>query len=111
MPWPGASDPLPPTKKAPLLVAAMPSFQDGQESRITKASDAKVDLHFWDPSDASSIKESIFQAENRVHYNSRTDFTDPASLKDQSMGLFSVKKMIELAGLKPISLNRRRTSL
>ncbi len=47
----------------------------------------------------------------RVDYNPRTDFTDPASLKDQSMGLFSVKKMIELAGLKPISLNRRRTSL
>jgi hypothetical protein len=28
-------------------------------SPFAKASDPKVDLHFWDPSDASSINESI----------------------------------------------------
>jgi hypothetical protein len=34
-----------------------------------KASDPKVDLHFWDPIDAFSLKESIVRAENRIHFS------------------------------------------
>src|SRR4051794_32061184 len=50
---------------------ALGELQNVEHRSRARASDPKVDLHFWDPSDAPLFEERIVRAKNRNHFFAR----------------------------------------
>jgi hypothetical protein len=63
------------------------------------------------PADQPPGGRSSHQRYDFCRYRPSTDFTDPALLNDQSIGLFSIRNIIEFSGSKPMTRSRWRTSL